>query len=147
MRLPTSYAQLQGMKRDRNLKRVDWTRETTSRGPLRHQVVSLYVIYICNVGGSIHRTKSSLDSRHFSCLSINKMAINAPTPSSPTRLIRPHPPSQSDLHTFLTRHLHLLAAERQAEIDQTSLLASKCSVKQLEKRGLAIGSESGGAGR
>lgn len=60
------------------------------------------------------------------------------TTSSP-QLFSPHPPSQTDLHRFLTRQLHLLAAERQAEIDQTSLLASNCSPRLLEKRGLAIG--------
>ncbi|KAG7529812.1 hypothetical protein FFLO_05399 [Filobasidium floriforme] len=57
----------------------------------------------------------------------------------PPPLYTPHPPSQSTLHAFLTRQLHLLAAERQAEIDQTSLLASNCSPRLLEKRGLAIG--------
>ena len=56
-------------------------------------------------------------------------------------LLHPHPPAQKVLHDFLTRQLHLLAAERQAEIDQTSLLASNCSPKLLEKRGLAIGGE------
>ncbi|KAJ9115214.1 hypothetical protein QFC20_001081 [Naganishia adeliensis] len=58
---------------------------------------------------------------------------------SPPRLLNPIPPSRKAIHAFLSRHLHLLVAERQAEIDQTSLLASKCSPKLLEKRGLAIG--------
>jgi DNA polymerase alpha-associated DNA helicase A len=57
---------------------------------------------------------------------------------SPPRLLEPIPPSRRAIHAFLSRHLDLLVAERQAEIDQTSLLASKCSPKLLEKRGLAI---------
>lgn len=54
-------------------------------------------------------------------------------------LRKPIPPSQSDLHAFLWRQLELLARERQAEIDQTSLLASNCSQKELERRGLSLG--------
>jgi hypothetical protein len=63
---------------------------------------------------------------------------------SPPRLLEPIPPSRRAIHAFLSRHLDLLVAERQAEIDQTSLLASKCSPKLLEKRGLAIGGQYGG---
>ncbi|KAJ9114628.1 hypothetical protein QFC22_005501 [Naganishia vaughanmartiniae] len=59
---------------------------------------------------------------------------------SPPELLNPLPPTRSDIYAFLSRHLHLLASERQAEIDQTSLLASNCSPRLLEKRGLAIGS-------
>ena len=59
----------------------------------------------------------------------------------PPALYTPYPPTQTVLHDFLTRQLHLLAAERQAEIDQTSLLASNCSPKLLERKGLAIGGE------
>ena len=60
---------------------------------------------------------------------------------NPPRLLEPIPPTRREVHTFLTRHLELLVLERQAEIEQTSLLASNCSPKLLEKRGLAIGSE------
>lgn len=60
----------------------------------------------------------------------------------PPRLLEPTPPTRKETHAFLSRHLDLLVAERQAEIEQTSLLASNCSPKLLEKRGLAIGSES-----
>jgi DNA polymerase alpha-associated DNA helicase A len=60
---------------------------------------------------------------------------------SPPELLNPIPPTRTDIHAFLSRHLDLLASERQAEIDQTSLLASNCSPRLLEKRGLAIGSE------
>ncbi|KAJ9095628.1 hypothetical protein QFC21_005499 [Naganishia friedmannii] len=59
---------------------------------------------------------------------------------SPPALLNPIPPTRTDIHAFLSRHLDLLASERQAEIDQTSLLASNCSQRLLEKRGLAIGS-------
>lgn len=60
----------------------------------------------------------------------------------PPRILEVIPPTRREIHTFLTRHLELLILERQAEIEQTSLLASNCSPKLLEKRGLAIGSES-----
>lgn len=59
----------------------------------------------------------------------------------PPHLLQPNPPDRRQIHAFLSRHLDLLVQERQAEIEQTSLLASNCSPKLLEKRGLAIGSE------
>lgn len=54
-------------------------------------------------------------------------------------LHKPIKPNQADLHAFLWQQLELLARERQAEIDQTSLLASNCSQKELERRGLSLG--------
>ena len=42
------------------------------------------------------------------------------------------------LEAFFDRQRQLLAQERQAEIDQTSLLLSNCSAKLLEKKGLAL---------
>ena len=45
----------------------------------------------------------------------------------------------SDLKLFTTRQLHLLSQEKEAEIERTSLLISKCSHKLLEQRGLALG--------
>ncbi|KAG8777486.1 hypothetical protein FRC15_011315 [Serendipita sp. 397] len=44
----------------------------------------------------------------------------------------------AQLEAFLERQKQLLAEERQAEIDQTSLLLSNCSPKLLEKKGLAL---------
>jgi DNA polymerase alpha-associated DNA helicase A len=44
-----------------------------------------------------------------------------------------------DLTRFLARQKHLLLQERNAEIERTSLLLSKCSQKILEQRGLALG--------
>ncbi|KAG8830770.1 hypothetical protein FRC17_004265 [Serendipita sp. 399] len=46
--------------------------------------------------------------------------------------------SPAQLDAFLDRQRHLLARERQEEIDQTSLLLSNCSPKLLEKKGLAL---------
>ena len=45
----------------------------------------------------------------------------------------------SDLKLFTTRQLHLLSQEKEAEIERTSLLISKCSHKLFEQRGLALG--------
>ena len=47
--------------------------------------------------------------------------------------------SDPNLKLFITRQLHLLSQEREAEIERTSLLNSKCSHKLLEQRGLALG--------
>jgi DNA polymerase alpha-associated DNA helicase A len=63
------------------------------------------------------------------------MSSDDPPPS----LLRPIPPAPLEIHSFLSRHLDLLAAERQAEVDQTNLLASNADIKLLEKRGLALG--------
>lgn len=42
------------------------------------------------------------------------------------------------ISTFLDRQRTLLQAERQAEVEQTSLLLSSCPPKLLEKKGLAL---------
>jgi DNA polymerase alpha-associated DNA helicase A len=44
----------------------------------------------------------------------------------------------AQLEAFFDRQCSLLAKERQAEIDQSSLLLSNCSPKLLEKKGLAL---------
>ncbi|KAL7422025.1 hypothetical protein Q5752_003798 [Cryptotrichosporon argae] len=54
-------------------------------------------------------------------------------------LLRPIPPSEDDLRTWLERHQHLLALERAEEEEAARLLTSKCSIKVLELRGLGIG--------
>jgi hypothetical protein len=47
--------------------------------------------------------------------------------------------SADDLARFIARQKQLLAQERKAEIERTSLLLSKCSQKTLEQNGLALG--------
>ncbi|KAG6380181.1 putative DNA polymerase alpha-associated DNA helicase A [Boletus reticuloceps] len=47
--------------------------------------------------------------------------------------------SESILHAFISRQRTLLAQERDAEIERTSLLLSNASPKLLEQRGLALG--------
>ncbi|PVG02231.1 P-loop containing nucleoside triphosphate hydrolase protein [Serendipita vermifera] len=47
-------------------------------------------------------------------------------------------PTPEQLEAFFERQRHLLAQERQADIDQSSLLLSNCSAKLLEKKGLAL---------
>ncbi|KZP00843.1 P-loop containing nucleoside triphosphate hydrolase protein [Calocera viscosa TUFC12733] len=49
------------------------------------------------------------------------------------------PPTPEQLGAFLSRQRELLKAERDADIERTSLLFSKCSPKLLEQRGLALG--------
>jgi DNA polymerase alpha-associated DNA helicase A len=39
---------------------------------------------------------------------------------------------------FVDRHLSLLSEERDAEVEKTSLVSSKCSPKLLEQKGLAL---------
>lgn len=48
----------------------------------------------------------------------------------------------SDIHlqAFIARQRELLLKERNAEIERTSLLLTKCGPKLLEQKGLAIGS-------
>lgn len=46
--------------------------------------------------------------------------------------------SSKDIAVFLDGHLHLLKKERDAEIEQTGLLLSRCAPKLLEQRGLAL---------
>ncbi|EJD02064.1 P-loop containing nucleoside triphosphate hydrolase protein [Fomitiporia mediterranea MF3/22] len=43
-----------------------------------------------------------------------------------------------DLDAFFERQIQLLQEEKQVEIDQSSLLLTKCSLKLLEQRGLAL---------
>jgi len=40
--------------------------------------------------------------------------------------------------TFIDRHLFLLSQERDAEVERTSLVLSKCGPKLLEQKGLAL---------
>ncbi|KAL6306936.1 AAA domain-containing protein [Sparassis latifolia] len=47
--------------------------------------------------------------------------------------------TDAQLHTFISRHRLLLAKERDAEIERTSLLLSNCGPKLLEQKGLALG--------
>jgi len=42
------------------------------------------------------------------------------------------------LEAFFARQRELLAVERQAEVEQSSLLISNCSPRLLEKKGLAL---------
>ncbi|PPR00946.1 hypothetical protein CVT24_000253 [Panaeolus cyanescens] len=47
--------------------------------------------------------------------------------------------SEQDIITFLERHRTLLAQERAAEIERSSLLLSNCGPKLLEQKGLCLG--------
>ncbi|KZT61335.1 P-loop containing nucleoside triphosphate hydrolase protein [Calocera cornea HHB12733] len=49
------------------------------------------------------------------------------------------PPNPEQLTAFIARQRELLQAERDSDIERTSLLFSKCSPKLLEQRGLALG--------
>lgn len=49
------------------------------------------------------------------------------------------PRSESIVQAFISRHRTLLAQERVAEIERTSLTLSNASPKLLEQRGLALG--------
>ena len=49
------------------------------------------------------------------------------------------PRSESTVQAFISRHRTLLARERDAEIERTSLILSNASPKLLEQRGLALG--------
>lgn len=46
--------------------------------------------------------------------------------------------SSQDLEAFIKRHRELLAKEREAEIERSSLLLSNCGPKLLEQKGLAL---------
>ena len=46
--------------------------------------------------------------------------------------------SSNPICEFFERQLELLKDEREAEIEQNALLLSKCSLKLLEQKGLAL---------
>ena len=46
--------------------------------------------------------------------------------------------SEADLKAFIDRQRVLLAKERDAEIERSSLLLSNCGPKLLEQKGLAV---------
>lgn len=46
--------------------------------------------------------------------------------------------SEADLRVFIDRQRVLLAKEREAEIERSSLLLSNCGPKLLEQKGLAV---------
>lgn len=56
-----------------------------------------------------------------------------------TTLLRPVAPSDGDIKAFLDAHTELLQLERDAEEEQTRLLNSNCSPKELERKGLSLG--------
>ena len=47
--------------------------------------------------------------------------------------------NEAQLNSFIGRHRALLAKEREAEIERTSLLLSNCAPKLLEQKGLSLG--------
>lgn len=46
--------------------------------------------------------------------------------------------TEAQLSSFINRHRKLLAEERNAEIERSSLLLSNCGPKLLEQKGLAL---------
>ena len=46
--------------------------------------------------------------------------------------------TEKELSVFIDRHRVLLAKEREAEIERSSLLLSNCGPKLLEQKGLAL---------
>jgi DNA polymerase alpha-associated DNA helicase A len=46
--------------------------------------------------------------------------------------------STERVSTFIDKHLLLLSQERNAEVERTSLVLSKCGPKLLEQKGLAL---------
>jgi DNA polymerase alpha-associated DNA helicase A len=48
-------------------------------------------------------------------------------------------PSTVELRDFINRQRILLAKEREAEIERSSLLLSNCGTKILEQKGLSLG--------
>lgn len=46
--------------------------------------------------------------------------------------------STESVSAFIDRHLLLLSQERDAEVEKTSLVFSKCGPKLLEQKGLAL---------
>ena len=47
--------------------------------------------------------------------------------------------TEHQIRAFIDKHRFLLAKEREAEIERTSLLLSSCPPSLLEQRGLALG--------
>jgi len=47
--------------------------------------------------------------------------------------------SEVDIRAFIDRQRLLLAKEREAEINRTSLLLTNCAPKLLEQKGLSLG--------
>ena len=47
--------------------------------------------------------------------------------------------SEGDIRAFIDRQRVLLAKEREAEIERSSLLLSNCGPKLLEQKGLSLG--------
>lgn len=56
-----------------------------------------------------------------------------------SRVLIPHPPSREELEAFVHRHEALLQLERGEEEEQTRLLNSNCSPRELERKGLSLG--------
>jgi DNA polymerase alpha-associated DNA helicase A len=54
-----------------------------------------------------------------------------------TRVLLQHM-SMERVLTFIDKHLLLLSQERDAEVERTSLVLSKCGPKLLEQKGLAL---------
>jgi DNA polymerase alpha-associated DNA helicase A len=46
--------------------------------------------------------------------------------------------SEAQVTSFIDRHRTLLAKERQAEVERSSLLLSNCGPRLLEQKGLAL---------
>lgn len=64
-------------------------------------------------------------------------SMSSSLPAPP--LLQPIAPSDDDIKAFLDAHTELLQLERDAEEEQTRLLNSKCSPKELERKGLSLG--------
>lgn len=54
-------------------------------------------------------------------------------------LLEPVQPTREELEAFLDRHEALLQLERGEEEEQTRLLNSNCSARELERKGLSLG--------
>jgi DNA polymerase alpha-associated DNA helicase A len=64
--------------------------------------------------------------------------INSCSSSSAVPQYLRHFMSTARASAFVDRHLSLLSKERDAEVERTSLVFSKCSPKLLEQKGLAL---------
>ncbi len=47
--------------------------------------------------------------------------------------------NDQSIRAFIAKHKQLLAKEREAEVERTSLLLSSCAPSLLEQKGLALG--------